>query len=96
MLETSSASSVSYAYETEEQNTLLNLMVVRKIPFRIFAFRRLPLPVKQQYVIQMPPHNMVNFGPLAAEIGLMNCLNEENLITVIEQISQLANVVHYN
>jgi len=24
-------------------------------------------PVKQQYVLQMP-HNMVNFGPLAAEI----------------------------
>jgi len=39
---------------------------------------------------------MMNFGPLAAEIDLMNCLNEENLITVIEQISQLANVVHYN
>jgi len=25
--------------------------------------------VKQQYLLQMSPHNMVNFGPLAAEIG---------------------------
>jgi len=25
--------------------------------------------IKQQYVLQMFPHNMVNFGPLAAKIG---------------------------
>jgi len=28
--------------------------------------------VKQQYLLHMP-HNMVNFGPLAAEIGLVVC-----------------------
>ena len=25
--------------------------------------------IKQQYLLQMSPHNMVNSGPLAAEIG---------------------------